>query len=43
MLPSWLPGGQGAADYERLVEDFDKATDAVTAEVPTEGAILEAL
>jgi hypothetical protein len=30
-------------DHERLVEDFDEATDAIVAEVPTEEVILEAL
>jgi hypothetical protein len=38
-----FPEGEGATDHERLVEDFDKATSAVTAEVPAEEVILEAL
>jgi hypothetical protein len=37
------PGGKGVADHERLVEDFVEATSAVTAEVPAEEVILEAL
>jgi hypothetical protein len=31
------------ADHERLIEDFDEATDAVAAKVPTEEVILESL
>jgi hypothetical protein len=38
-----FPKGEGAADHERLVEDFDEATDGITAEVPTEEVILKAL
>jgi hypothetical protein len=35
--------GEGVADHERLVKDFDEAADAVAAEVPAEEVILEAL
>jgi hypothetical protein len=35
--------GEGVADYEGLVEDFDEAVDAITTEVPTEEVIHEAL
>jgi hypothetical protein len=35
--------GEGAANHERLIEDFDEATDGITAEVPTEEVILKAL
>jgi hypothetical protein len=35
--------GEGAADHEGLIEDFDKAMDVVAAEVPTKEVILEAL
>jgi hypothetical protein len=35
--------GEGAADHERLIEDFDEAVDAITTVVPTEEVILEAL
>jgi hypothetical protein len=38
-----FPEGEGATDHERLIEDFDKAMDAVTAEVPAKEVILEAL
>jgi hypothetical protein len=38
-----FPEGEGVADHERLVEDFDEATDAMIAEVPAEEVILEAL
>jgi hypothetical protein len=30
-------------DNERLIEDFDEAVGAITADVPTEEVILEAL
>jgi hypothetical protein len=30
-------------NHERLIEDFDEATNAVTAEEPTKEVILEAL
>jgi molecular chaperone GrpE (heat shock protein) len=35
--------GEGVVDYEGLIEDFDEAVDAITAEVPTEEVIHEAL
>jgi hypothetical protein len=35
--------GEEAADHERLVEDFDEAADANTAEVPAKDVILKAL
>jgi hypothetical protein len=35
--------GEGADDQDGLVEDLDKATDAVAAEVPTKEVIREAL
>jgi hypothetical protein len=35
--------GKGVANHERLIEDFDEAIDAITAEVPAEEVILEAL
>jgi hypothetical protein len=35
--------GEGADDHERLIEDFDKAADAIAAEVPAKEVILEAL
>jgi hypothetical protein len=38
-----FPKGEGVADHERLIEDFDEATDAIATEVPTEKVILEAL
>jgi hypothetical protein len=38
-----FPEGEGATDHERLIEDFDKAMDAVTAKVPAKEVILEAL
>jgi hypothetical protein len=38
-----FPEGEGATDHERLIEDFDEAADAVTAEVPAEEVILKAL
>jgi succinylarginine dihydrolase len=41
-LVSFLEG-EGVANHERLVEDFDEAVDAITAEVPVEEVILEAL
>jgi hypothetical protein len=34
--------GEGAADHDELFEDFDKAVDAVIAEVPAEEVIREA-
>jgi hypothetical protein len=35
--------GERVAGHERLIEDFDEAADAITAEVPAEEVILEAL
>jgi hypothetical protein len=35
--------GEGAADHERLVEDFDEAADAVATEVPAGEVIPKAL
>jgi hypothetical protein len=35
--------GEGAANHEGLVEDFDEAADAVVAKVPAEEVIHEAL
>jgi hypothetical protein len=35
--------GEGAADHERLVKDFDEAADDITAEVPIDEVILKAL
>jgi glycerol-3-phosphate acyltransferase PlsY len=35
--------GEGVADHDGLVEDLDKATDVVAAEVPTKEVIREAL
>jgi hypothetical protein len=35
--------GEGVADHERLIEDFDEAADAIAAEVPAEEVILKAL
>jgi hypothetical protein len=35
--------GKGVADHERLIENFDEATDAIATEVPSEEVILEAL
>lgn len=38
-----FPEGEGAADHEALVEDFDEAADAVAWEVTAEEVIHEAL
>jgi hypothetical protein len=38
-----FPEGEGVANHETFIEDFDEATNAVTTEVPTEEVILEAL
>jgi hypothetical protein len=35
--------GEGVADHERLIEDFDEAADTVAAEVPAGEVIPEAL
>jgi hypothetical protein len=38
-----FPEGERATDHERLIEDFDEAVGAITAEVPAKEVILEAL
>jgi hypothetical protein len=38
-----VPEGEGVANHERFIKDFDEATNTVTAEVPAEEVILEAL
>jgi hypothetical protein len=43
LLPDRLHERRGGADHERLVKDFDEATNAITAEVLAEEIILEAL
>jgi hypothetical protein len=35
--------GEGEADHERLIEDFDEAADAIATKVPTGEVIPEAL
>jgi hypothetical protein len=38
-----FPEGEGVANHERLIEDFNEAADTVATKVPSKEVILEAL